>query len=52
MEMLGRGTLGHERQAVEKVGNQKSRKVEELIKSVALEIRGQGHHRSPHHKAD
>lgn len=30
MEMLGRGTLGHERQSVEMVGNQKSRKVEEL----------------------
>lgn len=28
--MLGRGTLRHERQAVEKVDNQKSRKVEEL----------------------
>lgn len=30
MEMLGRGTLGHGKQAVEKVGNQESRKVEEL----------------------
>lgn len=30
MEMLGRVNLGHKRPAVEKVGNQKSRKVEEL----------------------